>query len=294
MKDIILYILFQISYYLIRLMPNKFRYYSGIELGLLIYHLVKSRREITINNLKRALGDKYSDRELIELGKEAYRQMGLLMVEFIMLRDLKKEDLSSLIEIENEQYLKEAYQQGRGVIIYTAHLGNWEWLGAVISLLGYPLNATARTQKNSFFDKKINEIRKSIGAKMIPLGMSIRQAFKVLKQGELLYINGDQSARKHGWIMDFFDIPTSVYPGTVQLACRTGALILPAYLIRKEWGKHQLRFYSPLEIRKDADEEEQYKLLNRLTSITEEIIREHPEQWFWMHERWKTSRQAKE
>ena len=284
MLYLFLYGLFLIIFYLVKIFPDG--YLIGKGLGNLIYWLLKDRREITINNLKLVYGDKLTEREILSLCKEIYQQLGITLVEFTKLDNLKKDDFPSLVDIEGLEYLKEAYALGKGVIVYSAHFGNWEWLASIISLLGYPFNAIARTQDNPYFDRKINEIRSAKGVKIIPRGMAVRKAIKALRRGELLLVLGDQNARKDGWLMDFFGHPALTYPGAVQLAERTGAVVLPAYLIRKEPGKFLLKIYPSHEIEQDAGEKEQRELLKLLTDTMEDIIDKYPEQWLWLHRRW--------
>lgn len=287
MLDLILYCFFKIIFFLINVIPNS--YFLGRWLGILIYKLLKDRRKITIDNLKMVFGDKLSDNEIIALCREVYCQVGITLIEFMKLKKLKKEDLDKLIEVEGAEYLRAAHETGRGVIVYSAHFGNWEWLGSIISLKGYPLNAIARTQNNPYFDKKINEIRSSKGVKIIPRGMSVRKAITALKRGEFLFILGDQNGRKNGWVIDFFGKPASTYPGVVQLAQRTGAVVLPTYLIRKEPGKFLLKVYPHIEIPSDANKDEQRDYLIKLTENMETVIRQYPEQWLWLHSRWDFS-----
>ena len=114
-------------------------------------------------------------------------------------------------------------------------------------------------------------------------------AFKVLKNREILCIAGDQNAGTKGWSVNFFGRTTPTYPGAVQLAVRTGAVIVPAYIIREGWCRHRIKIYQPYAIKKSATEKEQHQLLQELTSLSEEVIREYPEQWLWLHRRWKNS-----
>ena len=186
MLDLILYFFFMIIYFLINIIPGGYRLGRG--LGILIYRLLKDRREMTINNLRMAFGDELSDREITALCKEVYRQLGITLIEFIKLKKLQKEDIGKLIELEGVEHLEEAYARGRGVIIYSAHFGNWEWLGSAISLAGYPVNAIARTQNNRYFDKKINEIRTSKGIKYnTPRHVSPQGNYSLEKKGTFAY-----------------------------------------------------------------------------------------------------------
>ena len=286
--NIFLYLLYQIFSFTIRIIPDRLRYLIGIALGNLVFYGIKKRREIGINNLKMAFPE-LSDQAARELTKKSCHHLGLSLVEFTMLSHVKKEDLLNNIHIENKDILDQALTGGQGIIIYTAHFGNWELLGVDLALQGYSLHVLAQTQNNPYFNDRINQIRELAGMRLIPLGMSVRGAFKVLKNREILCIAGDQNAGTMGWPVNFFGRTTPTYPGAVQLAVRTGAVIVPAYIIREGWRCHRIKIYQPYAIKKSATEKEQHQLLQELTSLSEEVIREYPEQWLWLHRRWKNS-----
>lgn len=288
MKNLILYLVFQFFSGLVLLLPDKLRYYLGKYFGKFAYHITKERRETVYNNLKKSFKNKYNEEELDNMTKEVYYNTGLILVEFILLKKLHKDNLKDFIEIKGEENLKKAYEKDRGIIIYGAHFGNWELMGSAISLLGYPLNAIAQEQENSYFNKKINEIRREKGIKIIPRGISVREVYESLKKKECVFILGDQDARSRGWKMNFFDRPSSTFPGAVQLASRTGAIIVPTFLVRKGWRKYELTFYPAREVGEEANKEEKKEILQELVDLTEEIIRDYPTQWFWLHRRWKT------
>lgn len=286
--NIFLYLLYQIFSFTIRIIPDRLRYLIGITLGNLVFYGIKKRREIGINNLKMAFPE-LSDQASRELTKKSCHHLGLNLVEFTMLSHAKKEDLLNNIQIENKDILDQVLAGGQGIIIYTAHFGNWELLGVDLALQGYSLHVLAQAQNNPYFNDRINQIRELAGMRLIPLGMSVRGAFKVLKNREILCIAGDQNAGTKGWSVNFFGRTTPTYPGAVQLAVRTGAVIVPAYIIREGWRCHRIKIYQPYAIKKSATEKEQYQLLQELTSLSEEVIREYPEQWLWLHRRWKNS-----
>ena len=288
MKNVLLFLLFQKYKLLVNLMPDRVRYYLGKGFGSFAYLVTKSRRIVAEDNLKMALGSNLSQEQIENTIKTVYQNMGLMLVEFILLSKLTGKNISDYIEVEGEDYLKDAFDRGKGVIIYGAHFGNWEWLAAAISLLGYPISAIAQEQNNSYFDRAVNKVREDKGIKILAKGMAVRKAYSRLKKGECLFILGDQDARKFGWKINFFDRPASTYPGAVQLAQRTGAAVVPAFLIREGWASHRLVFHSPQYAEKDLTEDEQKELLQELTDLTESVIRKHPAQWLWLHKRWKT------
>lgn len=286
LKYVFPYFIYFILKTALRLSPEKGRYYLGLGFSKLAYSLSGKRREIARKNLEKAMGDKLSDAEIKELVKEVYKNLGLTLVEFMHLKNLNKSRFMSYINFENEKALKEAFDQGNGVIIYGAHIGNWEWMAAAIARAGYPLVGIAKGQR--MLDQEINRIRESSGMKIVKTGTLMREAFRTLKQGQCLFILGDQDAREKGWMIEFFGRPTSTYNGAVKLASRTGAAIIPAHMIREDWNQHRLIFGNPFKIGRDASEAEQKMLLQQLSDQSEKMIRKYPGQWLWTYRRWKS------
>lgn len=288
MKNIILYILFRTFSLAIQILPESISAKLGTGFGLFAHKVTKDRRELARDNFKKAFGDRYSEEKVKEIIKEVYKNIGLILVEFILLKKLNEDNINNYIQLKGENYLQEAFEREKGVIIYGAHFGNWEWMGAVISLLGYPLNAIARDQNNGFFNEKINEIREGTGVNVISKGISVRKAYRFLKKGQCVLILGDQDAGKDGWQTDFFDRPASTYSGAVKLAQRTGASIVPGFMIRNKFSRFNLEFYPGYQVPEEADHEKQKEILQKLVDKTEEVVTEYPSQWLWLHQRWKT------
>jgi len=288
MKNLLIYFLFKIFTFLVNILPKKLQRYLGIGFGKFAYFITKSRRKVAKENLEIAFGDKLSEKEKNDLIKEVYKNIGFMLVEFILLKKIDKSNFKKFVNIEGYENLKKAFEKKKGIIIYGAHFGNWEWLGVFISLLGFPLNAIVQEQHNTYFDNYINDIRKSQGVNIIKLGVSIRKAYSKLKKGECVFILGDQDARDRGWKLNFFDKTASTYPGVIQLAERTGALIVPSFLIRNKFADHKLVFYPARKVKKGLSQKEKKKKLQSLNNLTEKVINENKEQWFWLHKRWKT------
>ncbi len=286
MENIILNSLYTIFSKTINILPGDFAAYPGIFLGKTASILTSKRKERSVANIKEALD--YQQKDAEELMEKVYRFVGITFAEFLKMENLSREELLTAINFIDQDYLAEAFNKGNGVIIYSAHFGNWELMAAAMAAAGYPTNAIARSQNNSKFDQKINQIRSARGVNIIPKGVSVRKAYQVLKRGEILLILGDQDARDSGWKMDFFDRPASTYHGAVQLAARTGALIVPAFLLRRDWFKHDFICQAPVQVAAKADQEEQKIILQELVDQTEKMIRKYPDHWMWLHRRWKT------
>ena len=288
--NLLITLIYEIVSLIILVLPDQARFKVGVLLGKLLRKTVKSYYETACNNMQLVLKDELSPKEIEGLHKENFTHMGLVISEFIMLRKLNRNNFRNYIDltIEGEDYLKEAHNRGKGVIIYTAHFGNWEWLGAILSFLGYPLTAIAKKQHNKPFDHSVNKIRRDKGVKIIfTRGMAQREAYASLKNKECLYLLGEQYPLSNGWPVRFFDQDTYAFSGVVRFAKNTGALIVPTFLIREGWRKHRLVFLKPYQIGKNIGQIEQRKVLQELTDIVEMMIRKYPAQWLWIHERWR-------
>ncbi|PTW02252.1 KDO2-lipid IV(A) lauroyltransferase [Halanaerobium saccharolyticum] len=286
MKDKVSIFLFNIFRFLLKKMPPAVGKYLGKLIAGVAYLITPKRRDHSRQNLKRALG--LNEKESKKMIKKVYRNLGYDFAEFLMEDTFSEEDINQMVDFEGLKYLDQALAEKKGVIIYSAHLGNWELLGALLALKGYKVHSIAQEQKNSAFNKKINEIRDNAGVGIIPKGLSIRKAFKILKSNEILAILGDQHARRDGWELDFFDRPALTFPGAVKFSQRTGAPIVPLFFHRQDWLKHELICYPPRKISSEASEEELKDELKSLLELTEEEIKKEPADWMWLHKRWKT------
>jgi KDO2-lipid IV(A) lauroyltransferase len=288
--DLVVMGIYNLVTLLVLVSPDKARYKIGVLLGKFARKAVKSLNKLVISNLQLVLGDELSSDELRKIAEENFTNMGLVIIEFILLKRMTKDNFREIIDfsIEGEEYLREAYDRGKGVIIYTAHFDNWEWLGAILAFLGYPVTAIAQEQHNKSFDRSINKTRRKTGVKMIfTRKMSQRAAYTALKNQECLYIIGEQYPVSNGWPVQFFGLSTLAFSGVVRFAQSTGASIVPAFLVREGWRKHRLVIHPSYLVEKKASLTEQEKLLQELIGIVEKTIREHPDQWLWAHERWR-------
>lgn len=286
MIDFILYIIFICIMKTISFLPLNFSKKLASLLGFITYNLGGKRNKIVKKNIQKAFPE-YTPQDCENLLKKVYHNFSMVLVEFMLLERFSLEDLENCITEEGKGYFEEAKRDNKGIVLYTAHFGNWEWLGTYLAAHSKSLTAIAKEQKNSYFDKKITEIRQSTGLKIIKKGLFLRKLYKKLLNGESLYILGDQYAGKKGWTTIFFSRDVSTFPGPIRFAKSTGANILPVFIVRESWLKHKIIFYPPYKIKKEATEEEQLELLQELTNRTEEIIRQYPDQWFWLHRRWK-------
>ncbi|SDL18681.1 KDO2-lipid IV(A) lauroyltransferase [Halarsenatibacter silvermanii] len=270
---------------LVNFLPEKLLAGTGSLLGKIGY-ILGVRRETARDNMEKAL-DELDAKEIDSRLKGCYKHLGQAAIEFLLLKS-KQGSLRRHFDITGEEYIESArnMSESGGVIIYTAHLGNWEWMGCLISELGYPVTAIARTHKRAAINERINKLRESHGVDLVDRKKGIKDSIKALNKGDLLIIIGDQHASK-GLPMDFFGRPASVHRGAVKMAARYDVPIVPAFSIRSGFARYRLEIKPALKVPKDLDLETEKEWLKRLLRITEEQIAENPEQWLWLHRRWK-------
>jgi KDO2-lipid IV(A) lauroyltransferase len=202
---------------------------------------------------------------------------------------MSKDELYARVTCKEIPELKEIYNEGRGLIFLTAHFGNWEY-GAIsvpmqMGTIMYPI---VKPQRNPYVTDWLKKMRETHGNRVIPLGMSIRDIYKVLKDGKLLGVVGDQRGPKGGMRVKLFGRDTSIYSGTAELVLKLKVPIFVLFAVRIE-GSQFTAFTEQIEIDNLPEEyDEQVKEINqRYMNLLEKYVRLYPEQWFWMHNIWK-------
>ncbi|AGB42289.1 Lauroyl/myristoyl acyltransferase [Halobacteroides halobius DSM 5150] len=279
------YYIFRFGKWLAKVLPIQVSYYLASGLGNLLFYLVKDRRELGIKNIKLALD--YSQEEAYKLTKDVFKELAFKFIEIFRLEKWNKEDFNHRITVEGLDNLEKAYEQGQGIVLFTGHLGNWELLGIYLSWLGYPVNAIAKEQRSDLITEELWQLREIHGAKIFNR-KQVKSSFKALLKKELLVILGDQDAHQAGEFVQFFHRLASTPKGPAVLAQKAQSLILPIYMIREGIDNYSLVVEEPLQLTQDASRDERKKVLQKLTTSLEEKIREYPDQWLWLHRRWKT------
>ena len=262
--------------------------------GLLVGFLVPrfDRRHVLVarENLDRAYGGALSTRERDEIIRGVYRNLGLILVELICApRLLGRGRWRERIEIEGMEHARAAAADGKGVIFVSGHIGNWEWLGAVAAIHGYPLHTIYRPLDNPFLDRYLRQARTRFGQKLIPQTGSVLPLGRCLREGGFLGMLVDQNQAVGGVFVDFFGRPASTMRAPAALHRRTGAPIVTGYIRRVGPFRHRIRIDPPIRLEPTADpEEDLLRVAQAYTERLETYVREAPEQWLWLHRRWRT------
>jgi KDO2-lipid IV(A) lauroyltransferase len=266
--------------------PEPVVYWLGRRIGGLAYAILPDRRRFAHNNLTLAFGKEMSPQQLRALCRRHFRFVGETLMEFLRLPRMSADELRARVVFRDEPFLREAYARGKGVVLLTAHFGNWEWMGARISQ-DYALSALARPADDPGTRDLINFIRRSAGSEVIDTN-DVRGAIRSLRGGRVLGILLDQNTATHALFPEFFDKKAATATGPVVLAKRTGAAIIPMFCVRRRPGHHEVHCMPAVHISEAQDPDTVLTEVQRCTSIIEDWVRRYPDHWLWMHDRWRT------
>jgi len=272
-----------------RSVPERAGYQLGAAIGTVMKTISPRHHRIVMTNLRLAFGGEKSEAELRQIAAACYRHLGKCLMEFIRLPALSVEDVKRMVELRGAEHMEAALAAGKGVILLTGHLGNWEMLGARLTAEGYPLNAIARPQRDDRLTAYISRTREGRGMRVLHQEVAVRRSLAALRRKEVVGILLDQNAGDDGLFVDFFGHLASTAPGAAAFALRTGAAVVPAFGWRSPDDAHTAAIEAPLPLIRTGDRYQEL-LLNtaHYTKVIEEAIRAHPEQWFWLHKRWKS------
>lgn len=276
------------------LLPHRAALAVGRAAGLLLCAVDGRHRRVVWDQLRMAFPD-WPEERLGEVARQCYRQLGMSAAEFFRLGRADRQTILNQIDVEGLEYVDRARAQGRGVILFSAHLGNWELMAIVITLLGYRLHPVARSLGNPWLNRLVNRIRGRYGSRVLDKKSEAAPGaiIQALRRGDFIGILLDQNMAPYdGIFVEFFGRPACTSKGLALVARRTGAPVLPAFIVREKVDRHRLIFGPPLEMAKSRDvERDILENTARCTAEIERTIRAHPDQWLWLHRRWKTQPQ---
>lgn len=258
-------------------------------LAALAYWLWPRLRRVGLVNLRLAFPD-WTDGRRRRVLFGVFQNFGRMLADFARFPKLNRQNIKQLIIYDGFEHYARARDQGMGVLFLTAHFGNWELSSFAHSLCGYSLNFAVRQMDNPLLDALINRMRCRSGGRTIEKNEFARQALRALKQGEALGILMDTNMlAAEGVFVDFFGRAACTTTGPARIARKTGApLVLGLAIWDSKLGKYRLRF-DPVEwIKRDDPEEEIVANTANFTRLIEDYVRRYPDQWLWVHRRWKT------
>ena len=250
----------------------------------------EKRKKMARDNAMRCLGVDWEEADRIV--KASWVQFGQMAMEVLRYPELIKDGrMQQHVSIEGLEHLQEAAAAGQGGIIATNHSDSWEIMGAALAQYGVPLVGVAMKQKNSQADRFILEYREMSGMH-ITYKSDVREMFKMIKDGWMIGLIMDQDpSLRDGVILDFFGRKTNCVTGPATLARYQNAPIFPGQIQHRPDGGHHITIFPPVYVEKTRDKHEDIRrTMQKLLDILEVQIRKNPEDWFWLHDRWKSVR----
>ena len=271
------------------LLPERVCEAVGRALGSLTWPLVPAkRRKMATDNVVQCLG--VPEQEAERIAKASWVRFGPMAFEVLRFPRFKGR-LHERVELKGLDEVKKLLALGRGVVFATSHCGNWELLGGALAEAGVPLVAVGMKQKESGSDRFITENRSLVGMH-VTYKNDVREMFRMLKEGWAIGLLMDQDvSARDGIVIDWFGRPTNFAQGPATLARHQGLPIIPIYITRLPDGRHRGIIHAPIPVSRTKDKKADILEATRAVGrVLEEHIRLHPEEWFWLHDRWKSVR----
>ena len=257
-------------------------------LGRLGYFIIVARKRVALDNLAHAFHEMPVGQRR-GIARAAFRNYGIALVEMLWAGGQSADELMKTARLSNPEVVEKHLGHSAGLIILSAHFGGWELIIHPVRLhLGRPFVIIVQRQRNRRIDAMIDASRAKWNNKTVPMGVSSREAFRALREGNIVAMLGDQSGPKEAVFIEFFGRPAATHRGAAAFSLKTGAPIVMLFLVRQNDGTYEAVFE---EVSKsgieDYTEENVIELTRRHTALLERYIRGHPDHWLWMHKRWK-------
>jgi Kdo2-lipid IVA lauroyltransferase/acyltransferase len=290
MKEWLAYLVAWSVLKVVGLLPGSLARTAGAAVANLLLALSPKLKKTADFNLRLAFPD-WSDARRHRAISGMTRSLGRMAAEFARMPKYSRENIEDVIVLDGHENFLDGQRRGKGVLFLTAHIGAWELSSYAHALYGYPLHYMARPLDNARLDALVNRYRGLSGNAPIFKNESARAMLKILKDAGTIGILADQNSMpQEGVFVDFFGTPACTTAGIARVALHTGAAVVPGYAVWDDsLRKYRLRFEPPLEMIRTGDAERDIlENTQRFAKVTEEIIRKYPEQWVWIHARWKT------
>lgn len=272
------------------LLPRPLARAKGITLGLLVYLLHGRLRRIGMRNLSRAFPE-MPLRERRRILRGEYISLGRQLAEVCLFPRYTRENVKQVVIYEGFENYERAFARRKGVLFLTAHLGGWELSAFAHSLQGHPLSIVMRSLDNPRVDRLIQSYRTMHGNRTVDKDDFVRGLLAAMRKGEVVGILMDTNMTPpQGVFVDFFGIPAYTASGLARIALRTDAAVIPTFTIwDSKLRKYILRFDPEVELVRTGDDSRDIVANTaKFTKIIEDYVRRYPDQWLWVHRRWKT------
>lgn len=269
-------------------LPLKLCYGIASILGDLVYVFWRRGRRNVVDNIRHVLGPDASDSTVRQTARRSFRNYMKLLVDFARIGVTEPAVLEHRLEGSGWENLDKAFQAGKGVLIVSIHLGNWEVAGAAIANRGYRVSAVSETVGNERINRLAIDFRAKLGIELIPMEFALKRVYKALRRNEGVGLVTDRPLPPdEGVPVEFFGQCIAWPSGPAILALRTGATIVTGYLVRDSDDHYLGEIFPPLEFEVTGDQDRDVQLITqRVVSIQEDVIRRYPDQWYMFRRMW--------
>jgi KDO2-lipid IV(A) lauroyltransferase len=288
LRNYIIYIFILLLIKFIQLWPRRTAIKITQGIGQLSFRLAfKSKRRIK-QHLTKAFGQEKSSEEIKKLTKDVFMHSFTAAADYVRLPIMTSDEINNIIKVDGIEHLEKAYAKNRGVIMLSAHLGNWELLGVWVAKQGFPSMAVGARIRNPHLGKLVIKFRRQCGLKNIKRGNDTREIIKALKQGQGVGMLIDQSTKVQGEFVNFFGFPAHTATAPYRLAKKYGSPIIPIFIhLHKDYTYH-IECLEEIKLHHSGDDHQDIiDTLQDCSTVIEGFVRKHPEQWSWIHRRWK-------
>lgn len=279
------YLFYKFGLFIIHIVPRRWSYCFAESVARLHFNTAAKDRDAVIHNLRHITGRKD---DLRQDARKVFLNFGRYLVDFfLMYKTVDRKFVDACVTVVNRPYLEKVVAYGKGCVILTAHIGNWEMGAAVLDKLGHPVTAIALPHKNPKVNVLFNRQRETHGVIVVPTNTAVRRCIQALRHGQFVAVLGDRDFGTFGEQLDFLGRKTLIPKGAAFFSCRTGAPILPAFLTPDGDGRYTMVFSAPIFPPEDGvsvTEEMVTGLMKRYVNVVEAKIKEDPTQWLMFRE----------
>lgn len=289
LMDAILYKIISGLFSLIGLIPRNSAMKIADFLGRLWFVVDKRHRVVALQNLTHVFGTEKNATEIRKLARRIFCNLVLIIFEIGWLIRLKEKEFSKYFHVHGLHYLKNAHKKGKGVLVLTGHMGNWELMSLSAKMLGYSMSAIYRPMDFKPLDLFFINLRGRYGTTLYPKKNAMRPILRGLKKRELIGILLDQNTKvQSGVFVNFFNRKACTNKGLALIALRTDTPVVPLFLLRESDG-FRVEIGPEVPVIRTGDKEKDIESTTRqYNRVLEDVLRRYPDQWFWVHNRWKT------
>lgn len=288
MKNIFEYILFLLLSFLCRILGLHLSRKFSAFISFFFFYILPIRKDVVFDNLIHAFPKLTSD-EIKKIAYGSYKNFAITLVEILYLPWTTEDQLKKVVQFRNLDLINKKEQEKNGVILLSAHFGNWEYGAISVGVqLNKELSVIVKSQRNPYVNNWMNRVRTRWTNEIVPLGVSIRNIYSVLLNKGIVAMVADQRGPEESIKLEFFGRKTSVYTGPAILSLKMNVPIIYGITIRQPDFRYELELIEISRADLPENYDEKVKVLSeRMLKYLEDVIRKYPDQWFWMHKRWK-------